>query len=301
MAKLDPNKIKLGIAPIGWTNDDMPDLGRENSFEQCISEMALSGFTGCEVGNKYPKDPTLLKAYLDIRGLEICNAWFSAYFTTKDFETAKKEFLEHAKFLYKMGAKVLGGSDQGHSVQGRLDVGVFTGKPTASLEDWNRIIHGYNTLGKIVKEEYDIDVCYHHHMGTVVETIEEVERFLSDTDPRYVSLNYDCGHFAFSYQDYLGALKKFIGRTKHIHLKDLRKSVRDNAKAKDSSFLDSVRNGVFTVPGDGSLDFDGLFDIIEKSDYKGWIVVEAEQDPAKANPFEYAVRARKFIKEHTGL
>ena len=301
MVKLDPNKIKLGIAPIAWTNDDMPDLGAENTFQQCVSEMALAGFTGCEVGTKYPKDPAILKSYLDIRGLQICNAWLSAYFSTKDFDTAKKEFLDHIKFLSAMGAKVLGGSDQGRSVQGSLDVGIFSGKPESSPEEWKKITYGYNELGKIAKEEYDIDVCYHHHMGTVIETIDEVERFLSDTDPRYVSLNYDCGHFFFADQDPLEALKKFISRTKHIHVKDVRKEVRDNAKAKDLCFLDAVRNGVFTVPGDGCLEFDGFFDVIEKSGYTGWIVVEAEQDPAKANPFEYAVKARKFIKTHTGL
>lgn len=301
MAKLDSNKIKLGIAPIGWTNDDMPDLGAENSFQQCISEMALSGFVGCEVGGAFPKDPVILKHYLDVRGLRVCNAWFSAFFTTKDFETAKKEFMDHAKFLHAMGANILGGSDQGYSIQGKLDVGIFGGKPEATAEQWKKIIDGYNTVGKICKEEYGIDVCYHHHMGTHVETIKEVERFLADTDPRYVSLNYDCGHFSFSGEDPLEALKKFIGRTKHIHLKDVRKDMRDKAKSKDSSFLDAVRSGVFTVPGDGSLDFDPLFDVIEKSDYKGWMVVEAEQDPAKANPFEYAVMSRKFIKEHTGL
>ena len=301
MAKLDSNKIKLGIAPIGWTNDDMPDLGAENTFQQCVSEMALAGFTGCEVGGAYPKDPAILKKYLDIRGLQVCNAWFSAFFTTKDFDTAKKDFIEHAKFLNAMGAKVLGGSDQGFSVQGKLDVGVFSGKPKATPEEWKKIVHGYNELGKICKEEYDLDVCYHHHMGTHVETVAEVERLLADTDDRYVSLNYDCGHFFFANEDPYEALKKFIGRTKHIHVKDVRKDIRDKAKAEDWCFLDAVRAGVFTVPGDGCLDFGNIFDIIEKSNYKGWIVVEAEQDPAKANPFEYAVMARKFIKGKTGL
>ncbi|MGL5956873.1 MAG: myo-inosose-2 dehydratase [Brevinema sp.] len=298
---LDSKKIQLGIAPIAWTNDDMPDLGVENTFEQCISEMALSGFKGCEVGNKYPKEPTILQHYLQLRDLRICNAWFSAYFSTKDFETAKQEFLDHAKFLHAMGSKIMGGSDQGNSIQGCLDIGVFSGKPKASTEEWKKITQGYNELGKIIKEEYGIDVCYHHHMGTVIESIEEVERFLSDTDPRYVSLNYDCGHFYFAHQDPLEALKKFISRTKHIHLKDVRKEVRNHAKDQDLCFLDAVRLGVFTVPGDGCLDFDPLFNIIQSSGYDGWIVIEAEQDPVKANPFEYALKARKFIKEHTGL
>ncbi|MGL5722365.1 MAG: myo-inosose-2 dehydratase [Brevinema sp.] len=301
MTKLNPNKIKLGIAPIGWTNDDMPDLGSENTFQQCVSEMALAGFTGCEVGNKYPKDPAVLNKYLKIRGLTVCNAWFSAYFTTQPFDTVKKDFLDFAKFLHDVGSKVMGGSEQGGSVQGMLDKGVFGNKPIFTPEQWKKLTTGVNELGKIVKEEYGLDYCYHHHMGTGVQTVEETERFLADTDPRYVNLNYDCGHFYFSHEDPVAALKKFIGRTKHIHLKDVRKEIRDQAKKEDWCFLDAVRQGVFTVPGDGCLNFDELFAIIAQADYEGYILVEAEQDPAKANPFEYAVMARKFIREKTGL
>ena len=115
---LDKNKVKLGIAPIAWTNDDMPDLGAENTFQQCVSEMALAGFTGCEVGNKYPKDPAELHKYLDIRGMQICNAWFSTFLTTKPYEETEKEFIKHITFLKAMGAKVVGVSEQGHSIQG---------------------------------------------------------------------------------------------------------------------------------------------------------------------------------------
>ena len=293
--------VKLGIAPIGWTNDDMPDLGGENTFQQCVSEMALAGFTGCEVGNKFPKEPAVLRKALELRGMQVCNAWFSPFLTTKPFEEVKAEFLDHAKFLHAMGATVMGGGEQGHSCQGQVDVPVWEGKAEFTEEEWKRLTGGLNELGKIIKEEYGITFCYHHHMGTGVQTMEETDRFLNETDPRYVSLNYDSGHFFFSFEDPVAALKKYVSRVGHVHLKDVREGQREKCRDEQFSFLDAVRSGVFTVPGDGIVDFPSLFNILETEQYKGWLVVEAEQDPAKANPFEYAVKARDYIRRHTGL
>ena len=216
---LNPDKVKLAIAPIGWTNDDMPDLGAENTFEQCISEMALAGFSGSEIGNKYPSDPAVLKPYLDIRGLQICNAWFSS-----------------------------------------------------------------------------------HHMGTGVQTAEEIDRVMELTDPELVFLLFDSGHLTFAGIDPVPVLEKYARRVKHVHLKDVRLDVYNNRVVPEHmSFLDAVRAGVFTVPGDGDVDFKPIFDILDRTGYEGWVVVEAEQDPAKANPFAYAVKARKYIKEVAGL
>ena len=128
--------IKLGIAPIAWTNDDMPDLGKENTFEQCVSEMALAGFTGCEIGNKYPKDPAVLKKALDLRGLQIASAWFSSYLLTQPYEQVEKDFIKHCEFLKAMGAKFCNVAEQGTSVQGKLDKAVFRDKPHNTEEQW---------------------------------------------------------------------------------------------------------------------------------------------------------------------
>lgn len=297
----DKNKVKLGIAPIAWTNDDMPDLGKENTFEQCVSEMALAGFTGSEVGNKYPKDPEVLKKALELRGVEICNQWFSSFLITKPSEEVEKEFRAQLTFLKAMGAKVIGASEQSHSVQGQMDTPVFGHKYEMNDEEWDIFCTGMNKLGKIAKEEYGIALTFHHHMGTVVQSLAEVDRMMENTDPEYVSLLFDTGHFTYCGEDPLEVVKKYVHRIKHVHLKDIRPEVVEQVKKENMSFLAGVRAGAFTIPGDGCINYDPIFKVLEDAGYEGYMVVEAEQDPAKANPLEYAIRARKFIAEKTGL
>ncbi len=297
---LDPKKVKLAIAPIGWTNDDMPDLGGENTFEQCVSEMALAGFKGSEIGNKYPQDVAVLKHKLDVRGLQICNAWFSTLFTSEPYEVTIRNFIAHRDRLYALGARVIGCSEQGDSIQGK-DVNIFGDqKAVWTDEQWKLIARGYNELGALAQEK-GMTLTMHHHMGTGVQTVEEIDRFMDIVDPEKVFLLFDSGHLTFAGVDPLPVLKKYIHRIRHIHLKDCRLAIRDQAKREGWSFLTAVRNGVFTVPGDGDVDFGPIFDVIQESGYEGWVVVEAEQDPAKANPFEYAQMARRYIAEKTGL
>ena len=297
----DKNKVKLGIAPIAWTNDDMPDLGKENTFEQCVSEMALAGFTGSEVGNKYPKDREVLKKALELRGVEICNQWFSSFLITKPFEEVEKEFRAQLAFLKAMGAKVIGASEQSYSVQGQLDTPIFGHKYEMNDQEWDTFCTGMNKLGKIAKEEYGIALTFHHHMGTVVQSLAEVDRMMENTDPEYVSLLFDTGHFTYCGEDPLEVVKKYVHRIKHVHLKDIRPEVVEQVKKENMSFLAGVRAGAFTIPGDGCINYDPIFKVLEEAGYEGYMVVEAEQDPAKANPLEYAIRARKFIAEKTGL
>lgn len=296
---LDKNKVKLGIAPIAWTNDDMPDLGKENTFEQCISEMALAGFTGCEVGNKYPKDTAVLKKALDLRGMQICNAWFSTFLTTKPYEETEKGFIEHITFLKEMGAKVVGISEQGHSIQG-TDKSIFDDKYVMNDEEWDKLCTGVNKLGKIAKD-MGIRLTFHHHMGTVVQTEAEIDRLMENTDPEVFGLLFDSGHLAYCGEDYISVLNKYIDRIWHVHLKDIRPEVVAKVKAEHLSFLQGVRLGTFTVPGDGAIDFAPIFQVLADHDYEGYVLVEAEQDPAVANPFEYALKARKYIAEKAGL
>lgn len=298
---LDRKKVKLGIAPIAWTNDDLPDMGRENTFEQCVSEMALAGYTGSEVGNKYPKDATVLKKALELRGIEICNQWFSAYLLTKPFEEVEREFREQLGFLKNMGAKIIGVSEQSYSVQGMENIPVFDEKHIMNDEEWGILCGGLDRLGKIAIEEYAIKMTFHHHMGTVVQNADEVERLMRDTDPNYVSLLFDTGHFAYCGVDPLAMAQSYIGRIAHVHLKDIRPEVVARVRSEKKSFLEGVRLGTFTVPGDGCIDFEPIFEEFEKAGYEGYMVVEAEQDPEEANPFEYALKARKYIAEKAGL
>lgn len=298
---MNKDKVKLGIAPIAWTNDDLPELGSENTFEQCVSEMALAGFTGSEVGNKYPKDVKELRTKLEIRGIEICNAWFSTFFAVGKEEETIAEFIKHRDFLHAMGARVIGCSEQSYSIQGQSK-SIFHEKPVFTDEEWERVAAGYNKLA-LLAEEKGMRVSLHHHMGTGVQTPAEVDKFMEMTNEN-VYLLFDSGHMYYSegtQESVDEVLKKYIDRIAHVHLKDVRREVVEEVRSERLSFLEGVKKGAFTIPGDGIINFDSIFESLEEAKYEGWMVVEAEQDPALANPFEYAVRARKFIAEKTGL
>jgi inosose dehydratase len=296
---MEEQTIKLGIAPIGWTNDDLPELGGEIPFEQCVSEMALAGFSGSEVGNKYPRDPELLNQKLKLRGLTICNAWFSSFLTTKSYGEVEAEFIRHRDFLYAVGARVIGASEQGRSIQGAEEP-IFDNKPVFTGGEWERLTVGLNRLGRLAAEK-GMKLTYHHHMGTGVQTAAEIDRLMDNTDPECLGLLYDTGHLVFAGEDHIGVLRKWLKRIGHVHLKDLRREVRERALAEKWSFLRAVKAGVFTVPGDGSIDFKPIFEALKGAGYRGWWVVEAEQDPARANPLEYALKARAYIKEAGGV
>ncbi len=298
---MNSGQVKLGIAPIAWTNDDLPDLGAENTFEQCVSEMALAGFSGCEVGNKYPRDPGTLRRYLEPRGLRICNAWYSTYFVTGRRQETIEGFIQHRDFLHAMGAGVIGCSEQGRGIQGK-PLPIFEKKPVFTGAEWELLGEGMNTLAALAAEK-DMRVCLHHHMGTGIQTPAEIDRFMEVTQDS-VGLLLDTGHLYFSEGDQQAVdsvADKYMSRIIHVHLKDVRPDVLDTVRRERLSFLEAVALGAFTVPGDGAVSFDYLFSALEKNGYSGWMVVEAEQNPAKANPFEYALMARRFIREKTGI
>jgi len=167
-------------------------------------------------------------------------------------------------------------------------------------KDWELLCDGLNKLGKEAKA-YGISLTFHHHMGTVVQNADEVERLMSNTDAAYVNLLYDTGHFAYCGVDPLEMVRKYASRIKHVHLKDIRPEIVRKVKEEKLSFLEGVKLGTFTVPGDGGIDFDPIFNVLEEVGYEGYMLVEAEQDPAKAEPLEYAIKARNYIAEKTGL
>lgn len=301
MHNLSNHKINLGCAPINWTNDDMPELGGELTYQQCLSEMALAGFTGSEIGNKYPKDLPTLKKALELRNMEICNAWFSCFFTTRPEEETLEAFIEHRDFLYELGAKVIGVAEVGVSIQGIMDAPMFSSAPVLTDEQFNKIADGLNKMGKLAKEK-DMCIAYHYHMGTGIQSLQEFDKLMDMTDPNLVYALFDTGHATFAGEDPVKILEKYINRVKHIHFKDVRSNVLQKVKDENLSFLQAVKEGIYTVPGDGDLvDWDKIFEILSKSDYEGWIVIEAEQDPNIADPLEYAIKARNFINKNTGL
>ena len=195
---------------------------------------------------------------------------------------------------------MIGVSEQSYSIQGKLDQPVWEGKYIMNDEEWKLLTEGLNKLGKIAKDK-GMTLTFHHHMGTVVQTEQEIDKFMEMVNPELVYLLFDSGHLSFAGIDPVKVLKKYVNRVKHVHLKDIRSNMVEKSKKEKWSFLKGVREGVFTVPGDGDVDFEPIFDVLENADYEGFVVVEAEQDPAKANPFEYALKARKYIAEKTGL
>ncbi len=289
--------IKLGICPIGWTNDDMWDLGDENTFQQCISEMRLAGFTGCEVGHKYPSDVKELKEALDLRGMTVASKWFSSFLGTKPFEETFEEFKKEIEYLSYAGATAINISEQSYSIQGNQDLSIFENKARFTDAEFAQMCDGLNKLAEYAKSN-GIRACFHHHMGTCVQTLEETERMLDNTSDDLL-LCYDTGHWTFSEEDPMAVLNKYPNRIGHVHLKNMRKAVRDQAIKESWSFLKSVRNGAFTVPGDpeGCVDFEPVLRKLDEIGYTGWIMVEAEQDPAKANPFKYAKMAYEYITD----
>ena len=294
-----PNSVQLAIAPIAWTNDDLPELGGHISFEQCIDEMAAAGFTGSEIGNKYPMDPDVLKPALEQRGLQISSAWFSTFFSEegRGSETVEK-YTEHMNFLKVMGARVVNVCECGHCVQ--MSSGHVFDRPEYSDEQWHQVAQGLNMIGEIALEN-DMINAYHYHMGTMVQNLEETDRLMELTDPGLVHLLVDTGHAHYAGDDPLSIVQKYGPRIRNVHLKDIRQEILDMVHSGKMSFLDSVKAGVFTVPGDGCIDFSPIFKALAEKGYQGWFVVEAEQDPDKANPQEYAKMARNFIRENAGI
>jgi len=292
--------VKLGIAPIGWTNDDMPDLGGGITFEQCVSEMALAGYQGCEIGNKFPSDTGALLDALALRGLRVANRWFSSFLLTQPFGEVERDFRESCAFLHAVGAERIGVSEQSHSIQGLADAPIFEKKYVMDSGEWRALADGLSRLGHIARE-YGIVMTYHHHMGTVVQTADEIDMLMELTDAESVFLLYDTGHLAYCGEDHLRVLNRHVGRVRHVHLKDVRPEVIARVKVESFTFLQGVRLGTFTVPGDGAIDFAPVFSALENAGYEGWLLVEAEQDPAAANPLRYAKMAREYIRETAGI
>lgn len=296
----DRDKVFLGITPTGWTNDDLPLLGDRIPFEQVISEMALAGYEGCSVGHNFPRDPEVLGPALELRGLRVSEPWASTYFTMNEMEEQTEAgFREQLAFIKAMGGTDLVVAELGHAVH-QQPVSLFPNKPVFTDDQWERMTTGLNRLGQIAVDE-GMRLCYHHHLGTGVMYREEVDRLMASTDPALVNLLLDTGHLYAAGDDPLDMTRAYASRIKHVHLKDIRADIAAECKRKGMSFLDSMQAGFFTVPGDGAIDFKPILQTLADAGFEGWLVVEAEQDPAKANPLTYAMKARSYLREIADL
>lgn len=286
--------IKLGIAPIAWSNDDMPELGGDTTLEQCLSEASKAGFTGIESGGKFPKNSKELIPKLEKENLQLCSGWYGA---TLLKNTPKEEFelMREQMDLFKdCKSPCMVFAEVTNSVQGDPKT-PLSKKPKLSEDEWKLLISRINEISKMMLDE-NMPLAYHHHMGTVIETEDETRRLIESTSDS-VKLLIDTGHMLFAGGNSIKLTEDFMERIIHVHCKDIRKNVLEKSLKNDSTFRQAFLDGAFTVPGDGCIDYKPFLTVLKNRNYEGWLVVEAEQDPAKANPFEYAKIGYNYLSK----
>ena len=287
--------VKIGINPISWANDDLPELGDDTPLEKILSEGAQIGYQGFELGNKFPKEPEALRKVLAQYGVELVSGWYSGELARRSVEEEIKAVDSHLRLLSSNGAKVMVYGEVADSIQGKRSIALSQRPQFAGDAQWHEYAQKLDAFAHYTLSR-GIGLAYHHHMGAYVETVGDVDRLMSLTGPD-VGLLFDSGHIAFAGGDPLDVLKRHITRVCHVHCKDVRAEVVREARMRDWSFLDSVLKGVFTVPGDGSVDFAVLLQVLRDHDYRGWLVVEAEQDPALAPSYQYAQMGFRHLTE----
>ena len=275
--------IRIGANPIGWSNDDMVELGGHIPLEQCLAEAKAAGFEGMELGNKFPRDAGKLKPILDAHELALVSGWYSAFLIERDADAEFAAAQAHAGLLKAMGCKVMIVAECTRTVHGDKEQ-PLSRRPVMTDGEWRRFTMRLTSFAEKL-HELGLALVYHHHMGTVVQSEAEIDRLMAETGPA-VKLLLDTGHALWGGADPVALARRHRDRIAHVHTKDVRKDVMARAAGEDWSFLKSVVEGVYTVPGDGIIDFAAVFR--ELKAYSGWVVVEAEQDPEKANPAQYA-------------
>jgi inosose dehydratase len=277
--------IKLGIAPIAWSNDDMPELGGDTTLEQCLAEASKAGFSGIESGGKFPKNSNELLPKLQKENLKLCSGWYGAQLLKNKPKDEFKLMRQQLNLFKDCESPCMVFAEVTNSIQGDPNT-PLSKRPKLSEDDWNILITRINEISKMMMDE-GMPLAYHHHMGTVIETEKETKRLIENTKDT-VKLLIDTGHMLFARGNSIKLAEDFSERLIHVHCKDIRKEILEKSLKNDNTFRQAFLDGAFTVPGDGCIDYKPFLKVLHKKKYKGWLVVEAEQDPAKANPFEYA-------------
>ena len=293
--------IKIGINPLTWTNDDMPSLGRETPLELCLKEGCEAGYRGFELGNKFPRKANILSPILDKYNLELVSGWHSGFLLDRSVEEEIESAKEHIELLKTMGCKVFIFCELTNCIHGKIKTPVRHRVPFQKNR-WTGYGNKLSEFSSFLKKQ-GLQLVYHHHMGTLIQNEEEIDKLMRNTSED-VGLLFDTGHAYFAGVNLSRILMDWQNRIHHVHCKDIRKDVLNYAKNSNLSFLDSVLKGVFTVPGDGCIDYEKVFNQLKEVNYKGWLVVEAEQDPAIATPLKYAqIGIKNILKiaQNTGL
>ncbi len=277
--------VKIGINPITWTNDDDPALGGDTPLETCLAETRQAGYQGTELGGKFPRQSSVLGPILAGYQLELVSGWYDGRILDKEIEAEFDAILPHLTLLRDLGARHVVYADTSRGRHGAI-FDPISQRPSLSADEWPAYGRKITKLAERMAD-FGVGLAFHHHMGTIVETDAEIGELMVRTGEA-VGLLYDTGNCAFSGGDPKTLLEKHIGRVVHVHCKDVRPEMLAKARATDMSFMGAVMEGIFTVPGDGSIDYATLLGILARHGYEGWLVVEAEQDPAKAHPLTYA-------------
>lgn len=275
----------FGVSPIAWSNDDMPELGAETSLEACLADAQDVGFTGVELGRKFPRDAESLLPILKSFQLSLVGGWYSGHLLVRTAEAEIEALQAHKRLLKACGADVFIFAECSNAVHGNRAVGL-SGAPRLGEATWREFGARLTQVADYLRGE-GFRFAYHHHTGTVVETAADLEQFFAVTG-KSVGLTLDTGHAFVGGIDCVDVIRRFPERIAHVHCKDVRKGVLARFVRKDRSFLDGVLGGMFTVPGDGDIVFGDIFDALAAIGYDDWVIVEAEQDPAKADPKAYA-------------
>ncbi len=280
-------KAKLGIAPIAWSNDDLPELGGETSLETCLSEARKAGFTGIETGGKFPKEPRDLELALNDHDISLCGGWYSGTLLDNDLEIEKQKVRNQLDLFTHLQAPCLVYGETSGTIQ-NIRNAPLSSRRILNEEEFKPYGEKLTLFAEWCEHE-GMPIAFHHHMGTAVETERDLDLLMKNSDDA-VSLLYDPGHMAFANGNVYKIIERHGHRISHFHAKDVRINVVSELRRDSESFLDAVLKGAFTVPGDGSLNFDQLVQQLMKIKYEGWFVVEAEQDPKLAPPFEFACK-----------
>jgi inosose dehydratase len=288
--------IRYGTNPIAWSNDDDQTLGAHLTLEDCLSDCQTIGFDGIEKGHKMPADPAELKAKLAAYDLVFVSGWHSTNLLAHDVEAEKKAIQPHLDLLKYNGCKVCIVCETSNAIHGDDTKSVASDKPVLPADQWTKFGADIEAIAQYCADQ-GIDLVYHHHMGTIVQTGEEIDLLMQNTGPA-TKLLLDTGHAWFGGSDPVEVAKKYMHRVRHIHAKNVRTDIRKQVEAESLSFLEGVRRGVFTVPGDseGGVDFVPVLKVAAEHGYEGWLVIEAEQDSAVRNPLEYQSLGLKSLR-----
>lgn len=278
-------KAKLGIAPIAWWNDDLAELSDDVSLEECLRQASAAGYTGMETGRRFPMDVKVLSPILAKYGISVCGGWFSGLLLDGDIEAEKDRIRKQMDFFIAAKAPCIVYGETARTIQGNRSKPLAT-KPRLSEDEIKAYGRKMTAFGEWCAGQ-GMPLSYHHHMAAVIETEAELDQFMKHSGDG-IPLLYDAGHMAFAGGDVLRVIDKHHKRISHVHTKDVRMEVIGKLDRTKESFLDAVVKGAFTVPGDGSLDFEKIVKKLAGHGYEGWFVVEAEQDPKKSPPLEMA-------------